>query len=137
MEMQLEMDEAIAEWRSSCGQEEEDEGEDQEVKIDIFAESIRFQFGPVPISDDPLTPPGTPFHFSAGNGITKLDKLFKKSAISTKKTLRSATSEKGKGWSAAALSAFSSLRQLDERVGSDAPFWRRGSHLTRLEMGVF
>ena len=56
MELQMEMDEVIAEWKANCGQD----GEKEDQKLDAFAESIRFRFGPKSITDNKGT-----FQFSA------------------------------------------------------------------------
>ena len=63
MEMQLEMNEATGEWKAACGQEDEKE----EHSLVAFAESIRFQFGPIPVRDDASILEKKPYHFSAGN----------------------------------------------------------------------
>ena len=60
MEMQMEMDEVIAEWKANCGQD----GEKEEQRLDAFAESIRFRFGPKSVADDDDNK--APFQFSAG-----------------------------------------------------------------------
>lgn len=60
--MQSEMNEAVSEWKVSCDQEDERD----EQALDVYAESIRFQFGPHPAIEDELTQPGTPYCFRAG-----------------------------------------------------------------------
>ena len=62
-EIQLEMNEAIGEWKASCGQEDEKE----EQTLVAFAESIRFQFGPPQVSDLASISEKKPYYFSAGN----------------------------------------------------------------------
>lgn len=59
MEMQSEMDDAVAEWKANCGRE----GENDAIKLDVFAESIRFQFGPKPVVESS----GKPYFFKAGD----------------------------------------------------------------------
>lgn len=56
------MDAAVAEWKAACGRESDDD----EMKLDVFAESIRFQFGPEPVM-------GERYLFHAGNGVVFTD----------------------------------------------------------------
>lgn len=65
MEMQAEMDAAVAEWKATCGRESDKD----ESKLGAFAESIRFQFGPVPATEGT----GKPYCFHAGGGIVFTD----------------------------------------------------------------
>jgi len=63
LEIQADMDAAVAEWKAACGRE----SDDNEMKLDSFAESIRFQFGPEPVMG------GERYLFHAGNGVVFTD----------------------------------------------------------------
>lgn len=65
MEMQAEMDAAVAEWDATCGRKDDAD----EVKLGAFAESIRYQFGPKLATGGS----GKPFLFNAGNDMIFTD----------------------------------------------------------------
>lgn len=80
MEMQAEMDAAVAEWKATCGRESDND----ESKLGAFAESIHFQFGPEPAASGS----GKPYLFHAGGGIVFMDPFAAKKGGRAKKITR-------------------------------------------------